>query len=326
VKSTASELHTLASSLAALDVATSLADLKLECNLTRPTLTHGFEFEILDGRHLVVEQSLKKTGKPFTPNSCSLSFGENIILLTGPNMAGKSTYLRQTALMAILAQAGIPLPASSATIGLVDKVFSRVGASDDLARGQSTFMMEMVETATILNRSTETSLVILDEIGRGTATYDGLAIAWSCLEYLHNVNRSRAIFATHYHELTQLSESLSHLQLSTMKVQEWKNEIIFLHQVIAGTADKSYGVHVAKLAGLPSAAIIRAEQVLKQITNANKSSQTISNELPLFSQNIAPVPEPEHPALLELREINPDSLSPREALETLYVLTKKAHS
>lgn len=325
VKNNADELQSLAATLAALDVTTALTDLALDCGLTRPHLTGGNDLEITNGRHLVVEQALKKNGKAFTPNSVSLSQPHSLALLTGPNMAGKSTFLRMTALVIILAQAGIPVPAESATIGLVDKIFSRVGASDDLARGQSTFMMEMVETAAILNRATKRSLVILDEIGRGTATYDGLAIAWSCLEYLHNVNECRAIFATHYHELTELKSTLSHLKLLTMDVKDWQGDIIFLHKVKDGTADKSYGVHVAKLAGLPAAALHRAEQVLAMITETGIKAASINSDLPAFT-NAVPSAAPPHAVLSLLKSIDPDGLSPKAAHELLYELVKKAQN
>ena len=318
----ADELHAIASSIAALDVASSLSDLMLDLDLCRPTLTNGSELDIQNGRHLVVEMALKKTGKNFTPNSVCLSEPHSLSLLTGPNLAGKSTYLRMTALCVILAQAGIPVPAESATIGMVDKIFSRVGASDDLARGQSTFMMEMVETATILNRATKRSMVILDEIGRGTATYDGLAIAWACLEHLHNINQCRGIFATHYHELTALQSSLAHLKLSTMDVKEWHNDIIFLHKVKEGTADKSYGVHVAKLAGLPPAALKRAEQVLTLITQEGLKAENLNDNLPAFETRFAA--SPPHPVLSLLKTIDPDALSPKAAHELLYDLVKKA--
>jgi DNA mismatch repair protein MutS len=321
-KQLAPELHNIASALSELDVASSLAELKIQNNYTRPVLTDRFDFDVSNARHPVVENALRKFAKDFTPNSISLHPDTRMVLLTGPNMAGKSTYLRTAALMAILAQAGIPVPAEAAKIGLVDKVFSRVGASDDLAKGQSTFMMEMVETATILHRATNRSLVILDEIGRGTATYDGLAIAWSCLEYLHNVNQSRAIFATHYHELTQLKSTLDHLALSTMKVQEWNGDIIFMHQVIDGAADKSYGVHVAKLAGLPAPAITRAEQVLNHITETGLDSKTMADQLPVFDVHAPSAPAP-HPAIQELEKADLDSLTPRQALDLLYELRRK---
>src|SRR5262249_18788886 len=224
-------------------------------------------FTIEGGRHPVVEQALATDGGPFVANDCDLSpppshKAGRVWLLTGPNMAGKSTFLRQNALIAILAQMGSYVPARSARIGVVDRLFSRVGAADDLARGRSTFMVEMIETAAILNQASARSLVILDEIGRGTATFDGLSIAWATLEHLHDVNRCRTLFATHYHELTALSAKLSALKLVTMRVKEWQGDIVFLHEVAPGAAEGSYGIHVAKLAGLPAAVVTRAEEVL----------------------------------------------------------------
>jgi DNA mismatch repair protein MutS len=236
-------------------------------------------------------------------------------------MAGKSTFLRQNALIVLMAQMGSYVPARQAHIGTIDRLFSRVGAADDLARGRSTFMVEMVETATILNLATGRSLVILDEIGRGTATYDGLSIAWACLEYLHEKTKCRALFATHYHELTGLTQSLSRLSCHTMRVKEWKDTIVFLHEVAAGTADRSYGIHVAKLAGLPPAVVRRAEEVLKTIEGQHngKPLRAIAGDLPLFSA--APAPEAgKSDAEEALKKIDPDALSPKEALEALYNL------
>jgi DNA mismatch repair protein MutS len=241
-------------------------------------------------------------------------------------MAGKSTFLRQNALITLLAQTGSYVPAESAHIGAVDRLFSRVGAADDLARGRSTFMVEMVETATILNQATERSLVILDEIGRGTATFDGLSIAWACLEYLHEANKCRALFATHYHELTSLTKRLKHLSCHTMRVKDWKDTIIFLHEVAAGTADRSYGVHVAKLAGLPESVVARAEEVLAKLENDRASTvRTASvDDLPLFVA--APVPVKTKKSAIEtaLEDIDPDRMSPKEALDALYALKQKA--
>jgi len=242
-------------------------------------------------------------------------------------MAGKSTYLRQNAHIAILAQAGLFVPATKAEIGIIDKLFSRVGASDDLARGQSTFMVEMIETAAILNQSTEKSLVILDEIGRGTATWDGLAIAWACLEHLHNKNRCRTLFATHYHELTGLHSQLNRLEVYAMQVREWKSDIVFLHQVAAGAADKSYGVHVAKLAGLPSAVIHRAAALVQQL-EAKSQDNNSAEMLPLFdmtkSESTTCLPTDQTTVSKRLAEmlddLEPDACSPREALSLLYEL------
>jgi DNA mismatch repair protein MutS len=241
-------------------------------------------------------------------------------------MAGKSTFLRQNALIAILAQAGSYVPARSAHIGIVDAVFSRVGAADDLARGRSTFMVEMVETAAILNQAGPRALVILDEIGRGTATFDGLSIAWAAVEHLHDVNSSRALFATHYHELTALSSKLPRLSNATMKVKEWKGDVVFLHEVAPGAADRSYGIQVAKLAGLPTKVISRARQVLQSLEKSDRSRPKLTlDDLPLFSaaRSAADVEEAkQHPALTALEVLKPDELSPREALEKLYELKR----
>ncbi|MCC2104520.1 MAG: DNA mismatch repair protein MutS, partial [Hyphomicrobiales bacterium] len=239
--------------LAALDVSAALAELADALGWTRPRVDASLAFEIVGGRHPVVEAALKARGEAFTANDCDLSGAKAgaIAVVTGPNMAGKSTYLRQNALIVALAQMGSFTPATQAHMGVVDRLFSRVGASDDLARGRSTFMVEMVETAAILNQATERSLVILDEIGRGTATFDGLSIAWATMEHLHDSNKSRALFATHFHELTQLGQRLNRLKNLTMRVADWNGEVVFLHEVVAGAADRSYGIQVAKLAGLP---------------------------------------------------------------------------
>lgn len=317
----ADHISRVARGLAAMDVATSMATLAVDKSYTRPQIDDSHAFDIQGGRHPVVEQSLIKKHERFAPNNCRLSDKERLWLLTGPNMAGKSTFLRQNALIAIMAQAGFYVPATSAHIGVVDKVYSRVGASDDLARGHSTFMIEMVETASILQNATSKSLVILDEIGRGTATFDGLSIAWATLEHLHNTIQCRGLFATHYHELTQLKSQLHHLSCYTMDVKDWKGEIIFLHTVKAGTADRSYGIHVAKLAGLPETVIDRAAAVLQLLedSKARGGSGAVAG-LPLFSAPSAPV-KPKISAVEEkLSEINPDSLTPREALDILYQL------
>ncbi len=315
-----------AHALACLDIAQATARLSERHNFTRPSLTDGVDFTIEGGRHPVVEQVLPASS-PFIANDCKLSPQANLWLLTGPNMAGKSTYLRQNAHIVILAQAGLFVPATKAEIGIVDKLFSRVGASDDLARGQSTFMVEMIETAAILNQSTEKSLVILDEVGRGTATWDGLAIAWACLEHLHDENRCRTLFATHYHELTSLHKELNRLQVYAMQVREWKGDIVFLHQVAAGAADKSYGVHVAKLAGLPSAVIHRAAALVQHLEAQSQNNNTVGT-LPLFD-----MPRTESRTSLPndkvtvserfsemLDDLEPDALSPFEALSLLYKL------
>lgn len=300
-----------------IDVSAALAELAKDMKYIRPKVDDSLIFAIEDGRHPVVEQFLKSQSEPFVPNDCDLTDQKRLWLLTGPNMAGKSTFLRQNALIAILAQIGSFVPAASAHIGVIDRCFSRVGASDDLARGQSTFMVEMVETAAILNQSTERSLVILDEIGRGTATYDGLSIAWACVEHLHNVNRCRSLFATHYHELTQLEQDLTSVSCHTVQVKDWKGKIVFMHKVVDGTADRSYGIHVAQLAGLPKAVIKRAELLLKELDKGSKSLP----DLPLFDIANDAV---DAPSELEraMNAINPDELSPRDALDTLYNLKK----
>ncbi|HSR71950.1 MAG TPA: DNA mismatch repair protein MutS, partial [Kiloniellales bacterium] len=277
----------------------------------------------------VVEAALSaEQAGAFVANDCALSEESRIWLVTGPNMAGKSTFLRQNALIAVLAQAGAYVPAESAEIGIVDRLFSRVGAADDLARGRSTFMVEMVETAVILNQAGPRALVILDEIGRGTATFDGLSIAWACIEHLHEVNRCRALFATHFHELTALAAKLPALTCHTMRVKEWRDEVVFLHEVGPGAADRSYGIHVAKLAGLPPAVVARAEAVLHQLEQGEQagSLSRLADDLPLFSavrtaSRATAAPEPS-PLEARLAEINPDELTPREALELLYELRR----
>ncbi len=319
----ADDISRIARGLAAIDVATSMATLAVDKNYKRPLIDDSNAFDIQGGRHPVVEYALAQKHIQFAPNNCNFSTSEKLWLLTGPNMAGKSTFLRQNALIAIMAQAGFYVPAKSAHIGVVDKVFSRVGASDDLARGHSTFMIEMVETAAILQNATSKSLVILDEIGRGTATFDGLSIAWATLEHLHNVTGCRGLFATHYHELTNLKSQLSHLACYTMDVKEFKGDIIFLHTVKSGTADKSYGIHVAKLAGLPERVIARAEDVLHLLEDSKtRGGAGAVASLPLFSAPSTPA-KPKISAVEErLAEINPDTLTPREALDLLYSLTR----
>ena len=314
-----------AEALAELDVASSLAALALENNWTRPKLNESMELKIVGGRHPVVEAALKKEQTPFIPNDCTMSETDNLWLLTGPNMAGKSTYLRQNALIVILAQMGCYVPADSAEIGIVDKVFSRVGASDDLARGRSTFMVEMVEVATILNNATPHSLVILDEVGRGTATYDGLSLAWAVVEYLHDKVKARALFATHYHELTGLAGRLKNLSLHTMKIKEWQGDVVFLHEVTEGAVARSYGIHVAKMAGLPGVVVDRAEAILEQLEEKKKAQKPLFDDLPLFSAMAKPTYHSVAESLVEkkLKELDVDSLSPREALSMLYTLKKE---
>jgi len=315
-----------ASALAALDVSSALAQLAADRRYCRPVVDNSCDFEIEAGRHAVVEAALEETQEgAFVANDCHLTDDGRLWLLTGPNMAGKSTFLRQAALIAVLAQTGAYVPASAARVGVVDRLFSRVGAADDLARGRSTFMVEMVETAAILNQAGPSALVILDEIGRGTATFDGLSIAWAVVEHLHDVNRCRALFATHFHELTALSSKLPALACHTMRVKEWQGDVVFLHEVTSGAVDRSYGIHVAKLAGMPAAAIGRAEQVLGALEAGEKSQAVarLADDLPLFAAAgeigaaAAPAPDPLADAL---GEINPDALSPKDALELIYRL------
>ncbi|WP_424934003.1 DNA mismatch repair protein MutS [Amaricoccus macauensis] len=329
----AGEIGVAAKALAELDLAAALADLSLAENWVCPDVDESRAFDVREGRHPVVEQSLRRTGEQFVSNDCDLSAGtpkaRPIWLMTGPNMAGKSTFLRQNALIALLAQIGAHVPAKYARIGIVDRLFSRVGAADDLARGRSTFMVEMVETAAILNQAGERALVILDEIGRGTATYDGLSIAWAVLEHLHDRNRCRALFATHYHELTALSAKLPGLRNATVAVREWEGEVIFLHEVRDGAADRSYGIQVARLAGLPDAVIERARYVLETLEEAEREhggkAKALVDELPLFTQFLedrASAPRKNSGSALEtrLKQIAPDELSPREALSLVYEL------
>lgn len=319
----APQLFTLARALAEFDLMAGLARLAREESWIRPTMTTGHEFVITEGRHPVVEAALKPSGTPFVANDADLS-DESIWLLTGPNMAGKSTYLRQNALIAVLAQIGAFVPAKAAKIGIVSQIFSRVGASDDLSKGQSTFMVEMVETAAILNQADDRALVILDEIGRGTATYDGLSIAWATLEHLHDVNRCRALFATHYHEMTQLSDKLESVANATVTVKEWDGDVIFLHEVKRGTADRSYGVQVARLAGLPSTVVDRAKAVLEALEKGEREGKqkAVIDDLPLFSATPTPAPQKTAPSEVEarLKDVMPDDLSPKEALDLIYEL------
>ncbi len=310
-----------AAALAALDVAAGLAELAVTARYCRPAVDDGLVLNITGGRHPVVEAALD--GASFVGNDCTLEPGRLLWLLTGPNMAGKSTFLRQIALIAVLAQMGSFVPADTARIGIVDRLFSRVGAADDLARGRSTFMVEMVETAAILNRASARSLVILDEIGRGTATFDGLSIAWAAIEHLHAVNRCRALFATHYHELTALAAKLEHLACYTMRVKEWQGDVVFLHAVAPGAADRSYGIHVARLAGLPAPVVARAEEVLKILETGEQSGALarLADDLPLFAvARAAPKPAPPSPLAQALGDIRPDELTPRAALDLLYRL------
>jgi DNA mismatch repair protein MutS len=323
----AQPLARIAEGLAVLDVASSLAELAVSKRHVRPKVDDSRAFAISRGRHAVVEAALDAAHVPFVPNDCDLSGERRLWLVTGPNMAGKSTFLRQNALIAILAQMGASVPAESAHIGIVDRLFSRVGAGDDLAAGRSTFMVEMVETAAILNQATDKSLVILDEIGRGTATFDGLAIAWATAEHLALKNKSRALFATHFHEMTALAERLKSLACVTMRVREWNDTIVFLHEVVPGVADRSYGIHVAKLAGLPVAVVERAREVLGALEEGREGHKPLAriDDLPLFHASAPPAKKDD--ALKEaLRTADPDTLSPKEALELLYSLKRKLDS
>ena len=319
----AQALRALAAALAELDVMACLAEVAQTRDWARPKVDASLAFAIAGGRHPVVEAALSGAGAPFVANDCDLSGdaeGGRLALVTGPNMAGKSTYLRQNALIALLAQMGSYVPAQHAHIGVVDRLFSRVGAADDLARGRSTFMVEMVETAAILNQASERSLVILDEIGRGTATFDGLSIAQACVEHLNAVNRSRALFATHFHELTRLAETLPRVFNLTMRVREWRGDLVFLHEVVPGAADRSYGVQVAKLAGLPASVVKRARVLLAHL-ESGKGDRASIDALPLFSFGPRDPPRPD--ALrATLANIDPDALSPREALDALYALKR----
>jgi DNA mismatch repair protein MutS len=319
-----------ASALAEIDLAAAFADLAISDGWAEPMIDDSRAFTVIAGRHPVVERALRKqNGANFIANDCQLTTNNTpaIWLLTGPNMAGKSTFLRQNALIALLAQTGSYVPAASAHIGLVSQLFSRVGASDDLARGRSTFMVEMVETAAILNQADDRALVILDEIGRGTATYDGLSIAWATLEHLHETNRCRALFATHYHEMTALAGKLAGVENATVTVKEWEGDVIFLHEVLKGAADRSYGVQVARLAGLPASVIDRAKVVLEALESGEREGgsrqKTLIDDLPLFRASQPSAPSRKAgPSPLEVRmaDVHPDELTPKDALALLYEL------
>ena len=319
-------LSSAAMALAQIDVFVAFAHIARQRKYVRPVVDQGLDFHIEAGRHPIVEQALASANQRiFAANDCDLSEKhKKLWLLTGPNMAGKSTFLRQNALIAIMAQMGSFVPAKQAHIGVVDRLYSRVGAADDLARGRSTFMVEMIETAAILNQSTARSLVILDEIGRGTATYDGLSIAWATLEHLHDVNICRGLFATHYHELTALTARLGHLHCATMKVKEWKGDLVFLHEVVAGSAERSYGIQAAKLAGMPAIVIQRATEVLKKLEQGRAQNQraNVIEDLPLFSTTSqSQIVSLEKDNLREkLKLIRPDEVSPREAHALIYEL------
>ncbi len=330
------EIKEIADSIAILDVSAALSTLAMTENYCRPIVNDSLTFKINGGRHPVVELALRKdSSSTFVANNCELSpsdqqeFGK-IWVVTGPNMAGKSTFLRQNALIAILAQIGSYVPADSAEIGIVDRLFSRVGAADDLARGRSTFMVEMVETAAILNQAGEKSLVILDEIGRGTSILDGLSIAWATIEHIHEINCCRTLFATHYHELTTLAKRLDRLENTTVSVREWEGDVIFLHEIISGVANRSYGIQVAKLAGIPKTVVVRAEAILSQLeeSDQHKNKEIIIDDLPLFNLDLNEISE-NIPEVVEdslrnfVDEIDPDELSPRDALEILYQIKAK---
>lgn len=321
-------LGKVAQALAEIDVALALSEWADEVGAVRPQLSSSPVFDAEGLRHPVVEAALRKEGQGFTPNGLSLDASAlsapRLLLVTGPNMAGKSTYLRAAALAVILAQSGSFVPARRFTLGPVDRVFSRVGASDDLARGRSTFMVEMVETATILNQATGQSFVILDEVGRGTSTFDGLAIAWAAVEHLHDTNQCRAMFATHYHELTDLASRLKGAANASFRAREYKDELVFLHEVQPGPADRSYGVQVARLAGLPRRAVARARQILDRLEGESGRAEA----LPLFASAEAPVELAESPAPsaveTALIDLDPDELSPKAALELIYDMRAKA--
>ncbi len=329
------EIKSASDALASIDVASALADIAALRDWVRPKIDDSLAFRIVAGRHPVVEAALRARGKGFVANDCDLADATGkaaaIAIITGPNMAGKSTYLRQNALIVVLAQMGAYVPAREAHIGIVDRLFSRVGAADDLARGRSTFMVEMVETAAILNQASARSLVILDEIGRGTATFDGLSIAWATVEHLHDGNRARCLFATHFHELTQLSRKLKRLTNLTVRVTEWNGDVIFLHEVVQGAADRSYGIQVAKLAGLPPAVVARAKALLAELEAGERQApvQKMIDDLPLFAPLLTP--EPAKPPASQtdlLREsleaLDLDDMTPREALDALYNMRKIA--
>ena len=330
----ANDIAKTARALAGIDVSAAFGHLAEEKHYCRPKVDDSLTFRVEEGRHPVVEAMMdNQQGKNFVANDCCLNKNQKVWLITGPNMAGKSTFLRQNALILIMAQMGSFVPAKSAHIGLVDRLFSRVGASDNLAQGRSTFMVEMIETAAILNQSTTRSLVILDEVGRGTSTFDGVSIAWATVEHLHEHNQCRTLFATHYHELIQLEKNLSHLKCYTMQIQEWQGQVIFMHKIMPGAADRSYGIHVAEIAGLPQPVIKRAQEVLRTLENQPQRRPTAKplHELPLFSNaNTTPLPLPADPVGEKLKQkiasINPDELSPRDALEALYALNKLVKS
>jgi DNA mismatch repair protein MutS len=322
----ASAIAATADALARIDVAAALAERAAEGGWCRPALVDHACFDVAGGRHPVVEAAVAAAGGGrFVANDLTLSEAERLWLVTGPNMGGKSTFLRQNALIAVLAQAGSFVPASSATLGMVDRLFSRVGASDNLARGRSTFMVEMVETAAILAQATPRSFVILDEVGRGTSTYDGLAIAWAVVEAVHDRNRCRCLFATHYHELTRLAERLEGLSLHHVRAREWKGELVLLHELARGPADRSYGLAVAKLAGMPPVVLARAKDVLKRLEAGRAATGGLAaglDDLPLFAAAAQAAPAPADPLRAELEAVDADALTPRAALDLVYRLKR----
>jgi DNA mismatch repair protein MutS len=321
------EISRAADALARIDVCAALAERAAEGGWCHPHFEESLCLDIQGGRHPVVEAALAKEGQPFVANDCRLEEKSRLWLVTGPNMGGKSTFLRQNALIVLLAQAGSFVPATSARLSLVDRLFSRVGASDNLARGRSTFMVEMVETAAILSQATERSFVILDEVGRGTSTYDGLALAWAVVEAVHETNRCRCLFATHYHELTRLAEKLDALSLHHVRAREWKGDLVLLHELAQGPADRSYGLAVARLAGLPPAVLARAKDVLARLEEGKAKTGGIAaglDDLPLFAA-MAEIREEKKDAVRDaLHAIDADALSPREALDAIYRLKQLA--
>jgi DNA mismatch repair protein MutS len=322
----ATRIAATADAIARIDVATGNAERGAEGGWCLPHLTEQPCIELEGARHPVVEQALAQEGERFVANDCALGPNDRLWLITGPNMGGKSTFLRQVAIAVLLAQAGSYVPAARAKIGIVDKLFSRVGAADNLARGRSTFMVEMVETAAILAQATPNSLVILDEIGRGTSTYDGLAIAWAVVEAMHDEVKARTLFATHYHELTRLADRLDALSLHHVRAREWKGELVLLHEVGDGPADRSYGIAVAKLAGLPPLVLARAKAVLAKLEAGRDATGGIAaglDDLPLFASQTVEHVEPD-PLAEALASVDPDSLTPRDALEALYALKRLA--
>ena len=316
-----------AQALARIDVAAGLAERAAEGDWHRPEIVDAPCLEITGGRHPVVEAALAKSGGRFVANDCTLGSDDRLWLIGGPNMGGKSTFLRQNALILLLAQAGSFVPAQAAKLGIADRLFSRVGASDNLARGRSTFMVEMVETAAILAQATEKSFVILDEVGRGTSTYDGMALAWAVVEAVHETLRCRCLFATHYHELARLAESCEALSLHHVRAKEWKGELVLLHELAKGAADRSYGLAVARLAGLPPAVLTRAKTILDRLEKGRAETGGLAaglGDLPLFAAAAQEAPEKPDPVAEALAAIDPDTLSPRDALEALYRLKRAA--